>query len=50
MKFTNVKVEVLLPDAYIEPLRNELNALGVLTVGNYDRVISYTEQKATGAR
>ena len=45
MKFTYVKVEVLLPEAYIIPLRNELNALGVLTVGNYDHVISYTETK-----
>lgn len=42
MVFEFVKVEVLLPEEYIENLRNELNNLGVLTVGNYDNVISYT--------
>jgi len=40
-----VKVEVLLPEVYIEQLRNELNELGVLTVGNYDHVVSYTVTK-----
>ena len=42
MEFQFVKVEVLLPEEYIENLRNELNNLGVLTVGNYDHVVSYT--------
>lgn len=37
-----VKVEVLLPEEYIEKLRNKLNNIGVLTVGNYDNVISYS--------
>ncbi len=40
-----VKVEVLLPEEYIEQVRNELNKLGVLTVGNYDHVVSYTVTK-----
>ena len=45
MEFQFVKVEVLLPEEYIENLRNELNNLGVLTVGNYDHVVSYTFAK-----
>ncbi|WP_107840442.1 cytochrome C biogenesis protein [Metasolibacillus meyeri] len=40
-----VKIEVLLPEEYIEPIRNELNQLGVLTVGHYDHVVSYTVTK-----
>lgn len=35
-----IKVEVLLPEEYIEQLKNQLNNLGVLTVGNYDHVVS----------
>ncbi|HDR7551508.1 TPA: cytochrome C biogenesis protein, partial [Bacillus mobilis] len=42
MNIKFVKVEVLLPEEYIEQIRNELNKLGVLTVGNYDHVVSYT--------
>lgn len=42
MEIKFVKIEVLLPEAYIEQVRNELNRLGVLTVGNYDHVVSYT--------
>lgn len=38
MNIKFVKVEVLLPEAYIERIRNELNKLGVLTVGNYENV------------
>jgi len=34
-----------LPEEYIEQLKNELNNLGVLTVGNYDHVVSYTVTK-----
>lgn len=40
-----VKVEVLLPEAYIEKVRDALNAIGVLRVGNYDHVISYSAVK-----
>lgn len=42
MEFKFVKVEVLLPEKYIEEVRNRLNEMGVLKVGNYDNVISYT--------
>lgn len=45
MKFELVKVEVLLPEEYIETLRNALNDIGVLTVGNYDNVVSYSSVK-----
>lgn len=45
MEFEFVKVEVLLPEDYIEEIRNQLNDLGVLTVGNYDHVVSYTAVK-----
>lgn len=45
MKFEYVKVEVFLPEEYIEELRNKLNEIGVLRVGEYDQVISYSEVK-----
>ncbi|MEK4628006.1 hypothetical protein MKZ17_07335 [Solibacillus sp. FSL R7-0682] len=45
MNITTVKGEVLLPEIFIEDIRNQLNAIGILTVGNYDHVISYTETK-----
>jgi hypothetical protein len=45
MNIKFVKVEVLLPEEYIEKIRNELNKLGALTVGNYDHVVSYTITK-----
>ena len=45
MNITTVKVEVLLPEMFIENIRNQLNAIGILTIGNYDHVISYTETK-----
>ncbi|MBD7937530.1 cytochrome C biogenesis protein [Cytobacillus sp. Sa5YUA1] len=45
MLFEYVKVEVLIPEEYIVRLRDELNAIGTLTVGNYDHVISYSAVK-----
>ncbi|KAB2331354.1 MULTISPECIES: cytochrome C biogenesis protein [Bacillaceae] len=42
MEFQYVKVEVLLPEEYIEKVRNELNNIGVLKVGAYDNVVSYS--------
>lgn len=42
-----VKVEVLLPEEYIETLRSRLNDIGVLTVGKYDHVISYSLVKGS---
>lgn len=45
MEFEFVKIEVLLPEEYIEKIRSKLNEIGVLTVGNYDNVISYSVVK-----
>ncbi|CDO02972.1 hypothetical protein BN988_01454 [Oceanobacillus picturae] len=45
MEFEFVKVEVLLPEEYIVELRNQLNDIGVLTVGDYDNVVSYSVVK-----
>ncbi|SEP79211.1 Nif3-like dinuclear metal center hexameric protein [Piscibacillus halophilus] len=45
MNFNYVKIEVLVPEEYIEKLRNNLNDQGFLKVGNYDHVISFTEVK-----
>ncbi|MFD1173962.1 divalent cation tolerance protein CutA [Oceanobacillus picturae] len=45
MEFEFVKVEVLLPEEYIVELRNQLNDIGILTVGDYDNVVSYSVVK-----
>lgn len=45
MIFNFVKVEVLLPEEYIEQLRNKLNDFGILTVGKYYHIISYSVVK-----
>lgn len=45
MDFEKCKVEVLIPENYIIPLRDKLNEAGILTVGKYDNVISYSEVK-----
>ncbi|GEL77426.1 divalent cation tolerance protein CutA [Tenuibacillus multivorans] len=45
MEFVFVKGEVLLPEEYIEKLRNKLNDIGILTVGDYDNVVSYSVVK-----
>ncbi|MCL2402958.1 MAG: cytochrome C biogenesis protein [Coriobacteriia bacterium] len=41
MDFAFVKFEVFLPEQSMEEIRNALNEIGALTVGNYDHVISY---------
>ncbi|TFD94511.1 cytochrome C biogenesis protein [Jeotgalibacillus sp. R-1-5s-1] len=45
MRFSFVKIEVLLPEDIIIPLRNRLNDAGILHVGHYDHVLSYTHTK-----
>ncbi|WP_253291453.1 hypothetical protein [Virgibacillus proomii] len=45
MNFEYVKFEVLLPEDYIFLLRNELNKYRLITVGDYDHVVSYGETK-----
>ncbi|MFT8311357.1 MAG: cytochrome C biogenesis protein [Sporolactobacillus sp.] len=45
MEFKACKIEVLIPESYIASLRNQLNEAGILKVGKYDNVISYSEVK-----
>lgn len=45
MQFQFLKIEVFVPEEYIEKVRDSLNGLGVLTVGNYDNVFSYSHVK-----
>ncbi|WEG19261.1 cytochrome C biogenesis protein (plasmid) [Alkalihalophilus pseudofirmus] len=42
MEYKFVKFEVLLPEEYIETIRDKLNDIGVLTLGHYDNVLSYS--------
>lgn len=37
-----VKLEIFVPEAYIVPIRDALNAIGVGRIGNYDHCISIT--------
>lgn len=46
MGFKKVKIEVYIPEEYRDKLREALNDIGVLGVGNYDNVMSVT--KVTG--
>ncbi|MEI0842952.1 cytochrome C biogenesis protein [Brachyspira pilosicoli] len=46
MDFKKVKIEVYIPEEYRYKLREALNDIGVLGVGNYDNVMSVT--KVTG--
>ena len=46
MDFKKVKFEVYIPEEYRDKLREALNDIGVLGVGNYDNVMSVT--KVTG--
>ncbi len=46
MEFSEVKIEIYIPEQHIELLRNKLNEVHACHVGNYDQVISIT--KITG--
>lgn len=46
MDFKKVKIELYIPEEYRDKLREALNDIGVLGVGNYDNVMSVT--KVTG--
>ncbi|GAB6251475.1 hypothetical protein BCSAG_27930 [Bacillus cereus] len=35
MQFTEVKIEVFIPEEYIETLRDELNKIGACKTGEY---------------
>lgn len=40
--FPVVKIELFIPDEFVEPLRDELNKINVGRIGNYDHCISIT--------
>ena len=48
MNFKKVKIEIFIPAEYTNKLREELNNIGALGVGNYDNVISITKIKGFG--
>ncbi|MBO1580658.1 divalent cation tolerance protein CutA [Bacillus sp. XF8] len=45
MKFNEVKIEIYIPEEYIETLRDELNKVHACKVGNYDHCLSYSTVK-----
>ena len=45
MNFRKVKIEIFIPAEYTNKLREALNNIGALGVGNYDNVMSITEIK-----
>ncbi|MBS4537505.1 cytochrome C biogenesis protein [Clostridium sp. D2Q-11] len=45
MEYKDFKIEIYLPEGYIEDMRKELNDMGACRVGDYDNVISFSEVK-----
>ena len=45
MNFKKVKIEIFIPAEYTNKLREALNNIGALGVGNYDNVMSITKIK-----
>ena len=45
MNFKKVKIEIFIPAEYTNKLREGLNNIGALGVGNYDNVMSITKIK-----
>ncbi len=45
MNFKKVKVEIFIPEEYVSKLRESLNNIGALGVGNYDNVMAITKIK-----
>jgi hypothetical protein len=43
MTFKAVKLEIFIPDAYVEALREALHAAGVGKIGQYDHCVSITQ-------
>lgn len=41
MEYKFVKFEVLIPEEYVEALREKVNAAGACRLGNYDNCLSY---------
>ncbi|PHD47370.1 cytochrome C biogenesis protein [Bacillus toyonensis] len=45
MQFTEVKIEVFIPEEYVEMLRDALNKIGACKTGKYDHCLSYSSVK-----
>ncbi|NWK69656.1 divalent cation tolerance protein CutA [Bacillus paramycoides] len=45
MQFTEVKIEVFIPEEYVVLLRDELNKVGACRTGHYDNCLSYSSVK-----
>lgn len=43
MDFIKVKIEIYIPEEYTDILREALNNIGALGIGNYDNVMSITK-------
>jgi hypothetical protein len=41
--FSDVKIEIFIPEEYIETLRDELGKINVGRIGNYDHCLSITQ-------
>ena len=47
MNFTQLKLEIFIPESHLPPLREALQSVGAGCLGNYDSCLSYS--KVTGA-
>ena len=45
MEIREVKLEIYIPEEFVEPLRDALVRIGLCRVGNYSHVISYQDTK-----
>ena len=42
MEFNEVKIEIFVPEEYVIKIREGLNKINAITIGNYDNVLSLT--------
>lgn len=42
MDFKEAKIEIFIPEEYVVKIREELNKINAITIGNYDNVMSLT--------
>lgn len=45
MEIKEVKLEIYIPEEFVEPLRDALARIGLCRIGNYSHVISYQDTK-----
>lgn len=43
MIFDEYKIEIYVPEKYVEQIRDALNKIGACSVGNYDNVVAITQ-------